>query len=65
MSGSTLPGTRRDGTGIRLQSDLFGQMREIHDEDTHIAARKPGEAYMPVEPGSPLVAAPDVQVQSR
>ena len=64
MSGSTLPCTRRDGTGFRLQSDLFGQMREIHGEDIHIAARKPGEAYMPVEPGSPLVATPDVQMQS-
>jgi hypothetical protein len=40
-------------------------MREIHGEYMHIIGRKLGEAYVPVEPGSPLVAAPDVQVQSR
>ena len=47
------------------QSHLFGQMREIHGEDMHIVGRMLGEAYVPVEPGSPLVARPDVQVQSR
>jgi hypothetical protein len=30
----------------------------------YIVGRKLGEAYVPVEPGSPLVAMPDVQVQS-
>ena len=46
------------------RSHLFGQMREIHGEDMHIVGRKLGEAYVPVEPGSPLVAMPDVQMQS-
>jgi len=46
------------------RSHLFGQMREIHGEDMHILGRKLGEAYVPVEPGSPLVAMPDVQMQS-
>jgi hypothetical protein len=40
-------------------------MREIHGEDTHIVGWNLGEAYVPVEPGSPLVAMPDVQMQSR
>jgi hypothetical protein len=30
----------------------------------HIVGRKLGEAYVPVEPGSPPVARPDVQMQS-
>jgi hypothetical protein len=39
-------------------------MREIHAEDPHIVGRKLGEPYVPVELGSPLVAVPDVQMQS-
>jgi hypothetical protein len=39
-------------------------MREIHSEDTHIVGRKLGEPCLPVEPCSPLVALPDVQMQS-
>jgi hypothetical protein len=46
------------------RSHLFGQMCEIHGEDMHIVGRKLGEAYVPVEPGCPLVAMPDVQMQS-
>jgi hypothetical protein len=46
------------------RSHLFGQTREIHGEDMHIVGRKLGEAYVPVEFGSPLVAMPDVQMQS-
>jgi len=39
-------------------------MHEIHGEDMHIVGRKLGEPYVPVEPGSPLVAMPDVQMHS-
>jgi hypothetical protein len=46
------------------RSHLFGQMREIHGEDMRIVGRKLGEACVPVEPGSPLVAMTDVQMQS-
>ena len=46
------------------RSLLFGQAREIHDENTHTDGRKLGEAYVPVETGSPLVGLPDVQMQS-
>jgi hypothetical protein len=46
------------------RSHLFGQMRENHGEDMHIVGRKLSEVYMPVEPGSPLVAMRDVQMQS-
>jgi hypothetical protein len=46
------------------RSHLFGQMCEIHGEDMRIVSRKLGEADVPIEPGSPLIAMPDVQMQS-
>jgi hypothetical protein len=64
VSGSTLPCGGAAAQASASRRHLFGQMREIHGEDMHIVGRKLSEACVPVEPGSPLVAVPDVQVQS-
>jgi hypothetical protein len=62
LSAALQDGAKAQGAVSR--SHLFGQMREIHGEDMHIVGRMTGEAYVPIEPGSPLVAMTDVQMQS-